>query len=57
VLDINPQQLAKQRAGVLGVALRVATPAAITRADIQVAVRAEDQLPPLWLSGWDVRMR
>ena len=43
-VDVDAQDLAEQRVGVLAVAVRVAAGAAVAEADVQVAVRAEGEL-------------
>ena len=45
---VDAEDLAEQRAVFLGVAVRVADPAAVADADVEEAVRTEGELPPLW---------
>src|SRR5690606_1341564 len=42
--DVDPEHLAEQRAGPLRVAIRVAAGAAVTEADVEIAVRPEFEM-------------
>jgi hypothetical protein len=44
-VHVEPQDLAQERAQILSVLVRIPTAAAVTRSDVEVAVRAELELP------------